>query len=357
MSKHYAYYNEIDPYMAQWLRNLMAGGHIMDGVVDERSIEDVVPDDVEGFLRCHFYAGAGVWDYSLRLARFPEDVPVWTGSCPCQPFSTAGKGGGFADERHLWPAWNHLISECRPSIVFGEQVASKAVDAWIDLVQSDLEGLGYAFGCVPFPSSGVGAPHIRDRSFWVADAAVHGHNWATVGRGVGTGEAERRLLQPEGCGTASRLADSDNAGRRPDSTGGNERNRSDAGREEGSGHAEVCGEFGRLADPDEQQRNRSGNAGKAGRGESANCGSMAKRQPIPDPTNGFWRDADWLFCRDGRWRPVEPGLVALVDGSAGSVGRVRADQGHRAGRLKGYGNAINAIAAKTFIEAYMESVS
>ena len=158
-----AYYNEIDPFAAQWLRNLIAAGHIAPGEVDERSIEDVTPDDLREFTQCHFFAGIGVWSHSLRLAGWPDDRPVWTGSCPCQPFSAAGKGDGFADERHLWPAFFHLISELRPQHVFGEQVAAGNANTWFDLVQADLEGVGYAFGLVPFTSAGVGAPHIRER--------------------------------------------------------------------------------------------------------------------------------------------------------------------------------------------------
>ncbi|MCM7869911.1 DNA cytosine methyltransferase, partial [Enterobacter hormaechei] len=165
-----AYYNEIDPFAAQWLRNLIAGGHIAPGEVDERSIEDVTPDDLRGFTQCHFFAGIGVWSHSLRLAGWPDDKPVWTGSCPCQPFSAAGKGDGFADERHLWPHFFHLISERRPQHVFGEQVASGNANTWFDLVQADLEGMGYAFGLVPFAAAGIGAPHIRERAYWVANA-------------------------------------------------------------------------------------------------------------------------------------------------------------------------------------------
>ncbi len=165
-----AYYNEFDPAAAAWLRELIAAGLIPHGDVDERSIEDVKPGDLSGYRQCHFFAGIGGWAYALALAGWPPDRSVWTGSCPCQPFSAAGKGAGFDDQRHLWPAWFHLIRECRPAAVFGEQVASKAAEPWIDLVHADVEGVGYAFGCVPFPAAGVGAPHIRDRAYWVAYA-------------------------------------------------------------------------------------------------------------------------------------------------------------------------------------------
>ena len=163
-----AYYNENDRFAAQWLRNLITRGLIAPGEVDERSIEDVCPNDLAGFTQCHFFAGIGVWSYALRQAGWVDDKPVWTGSCPCQSFSTAGKGKGFADERHLWPAFFHLIEQCRPSIIFGEQVEAAVKHGWLDLVQDDLEGVGYAFGAVGAPAAGVGAPHIRSRLFWVA---------------------------------------------------------------------------------------------------------------------------------------------------------------------------------------------
>src|SRR5262245_30179855 len=126
-----AYYNEIDPFAAAWLRELIKAKLIADGEVDERSITDVQPDDLRGFVQCHFFAGIGGWSYALRFAEWPDEHAVWTGSCPCQPFSDAGYSGGFGDSRHLWPAWFRLIRECRPGVVFGEQVASLDGCAWL----------------------------------------------------------------------------------------------------------------------------------------------------------------------------------------------------------------------------------
>ena len=264
-----AYYNEIDPYAAQWLRNLIAAGHIADGEVDERSIEDVRPSDLKGFTQCHFFAGIGVWSYALRQAGWSDDKPAWSGSAPCQPFSAAGKGAGFADERHLWPAFYHLIQQCKPAVVFGEQVASKDAEAWVDLVQVDLEAVGYSFGTIPFPASGVGSPHIRDRLYWVGDSISE-----RLEGFAGDGELHERKKSS-----------------RPTAASG-----------------------------------------------------FQPEPGKPGPTNGFWADADWLRGQDGLWRPVEPGTSPLVDGTPSRVGRLRA-----------YGNAINAEAAKAFIESYLES--
>ena len=100
-----AYYNENDPFAAAWLRELIKAKLIADGEVDERSIELVRPDDLRGFVQCHFFAGIGGWSYALRLAGWPDNREVWTGSCPCQPWSVAGKGDGENDARHLWPVW------------------------------------------------------------------------------------------------------------------------------------------------------------------------------------------------------------------------------------------------------------
>lgn len=164
----WAYYNEIDPFAAGRLRVHMAAGRIMPGVVDERSIEDVRPDDLRGFVQVHFFAGVGIWSYALRRVGWEDSREVWTGSCPCQPFSAAGKGKGFADERHLWPAMHWLVGQRRHVVVFGEQSASADANDWIDLVQTDVEALGYAFGASAFPAASVGAPNIRDRTYWVA---------------------------------------------------------------------------------------------------------------------------------------------------------------------------------------------
>lgn len=163
------YYNEIEPFVAKWLTKLIKAGLISRGKVDGRSIRDVRPADIKA-NRTHFFAGIGGWDYALGLAGWPEDREVWTGSCPCQPFSLAGNRKGQADERHLWPEWFRLIRECRPSTIFGEQVGSAIGHGWLDLVFDDLEAEGYACGAVVLPACGVGAPHIRQRVWFVANS-------------------------------------------------------------------------------------------------------------------------------------------------------------------------------------------
>jgi DNA (cytosine-5)-methyltransferase 1 len=361
------YYNEIDPFAAGWLRNLMIDGLIPFGDVDTRSIEDVSPDDLRPYTQCHFFAGIGVWSYALRLAGWPDDRPVWTGSCPCQPFSAAGKGGGFADERHLWPAQFHLIRERRPIVWLGEQVASKDGLAWFDLVQADLEGEGYAVGAVDTCSAGFGAPHIRQRlriaAQRVANAAPEQHDGAG-GRGA-RGRAEHTERS-----AAIGLADADGryAGTERQQRGGEQRQQPQDGgtglvehatsdgrierRAEpgGRGLASGCG-FGRVGDDDDEglegqrcgHRPEGRRLGTAGPTTEAGQPCGVGHGERPGPVNGFWRAADWLYCRDGKWRPVEPGTFPLAHGAPARVGR-----------LRGYGNAVDAIATKAFVQAVME---
>lgn len=195
-----AYYNEIDPFAVDWLQRLIKAGLIAEGDVDDRSIEDVYPEDLKDYTQCHFFAGIGVWSYALRQAKWADDRQVWTGSCPCQPFSSAGKRKGFADERHLWPAWFHLIRECRPSVVFGEQVATKGGIAWLDLISFDLEGINYLVGKANTCAAGFGAPHIRQRHYFVGDTQLSG---LYVQQESQKSEIKRGVFQSQGPGPAN----------------------------------------------------------------------------------------------------------------------------------------------------------
>ena len=113
------YYNEYEPKAAAWLRQLIKDGLVPNGTVDTRSIKDVQPSDLKGFTQCHFFAGIGGWSRALQLAGWSSDVPVWTGSCPCQPFSVTGLKKGTADERTPLPVLFSLIRDCTPSVDFG----------------------------------------------------------------------------------------------------------------------------------------------------------------------------------------------------------------------------------------------
>jgi DNA (cytosine-5)-methyltransferase 1 len=165
-----AIYNEIDPLLAEWLRNLMRAELITEGTVDTRDIADVEASDLVSASRVHLFAGIGLWDLSLRWAGWPEDMRVWTASCPCQPFSAAGQKQAELDDRHLWPQARRLIAECGPPAIFGEQVASASGRSWFAAVRDDLEALGYAVGCADLPAACIGASHRRQRLWWVAYA-------------------------------------------------------------------------------------------------------------------------------------------------------------------------------------------
>lgn len=323
------YYNDADPAACAWLRELIAAGLLPDGEVDERSILEVEPADLCGFAQCHFFAGIGGWPFALRLAGVAEDLSVWTGSPPCQPFSQAGQGKGQDDDRHLAPAFLRLVTACRPELVFGEQVASAAVLgkvgraartpaegkagwAWFDALAADLEAASYAVAAADLPAAGIGAPHIRQRLFFGAVALEPGGMGDSLGAGF---QGRIRMpVRPHQCAAgpaslARGLADGD----------------------------------GGLARDGEIQRRRQHGCESQ---DSEAGGLVEGADPAgTDATVGVWRDPDWLLCRDGKWRPVEPGTFPLADGIPG-----------RMGLLRGYGNAIVPPLAAEFVTAFLESL-
>ncbi len=358
-----AYYNEKDAFSAAWLRELIKAGLIAPGEVDERDIWDVVPTDLSGFVQCHFFAGIGVWSYALRCAGWPDDRPVWTGSCPCQPFSAAGEGKGFADERHLWPVFFHLVRACRPHVIFGEQVASNLGLAWFDLVCADLESEKYACGAVDSCAAGFGAPHIRQRLYWLAYPKSGQQRWIWEGRPSTRSERKNRGCCTT-CGVAHTTGQRYARPKRDAETKARLRvpgaecgacgldNPFCAGLEGHAGHGADAGGRADAFRPASTAgiscglEDASSNRRHAGR---HNHGQDDRRQPCaagenlwPGSGDGFWRAADWLCCTDGKWRPVEPGLEPLAHGAAARVGR-----------LRGYGNALCAPQAEAFIRAYL----
>lgn len=134
----FAYYNEIDPKTAAWLKRLIKNGSITQGEVDERSITEVDAIDLIGFDRCHFFAGIGTWDFCLNESGW-GDSPIWTASLPCQPFSAAGKGLGKEDERHLLPHFLDLVRKCKPRTIIGEQVANAIGSTGLRVEVEDLQ--------------------------------------------------------------------------------------------------------------------------------------------------------------------------------------------------------------------------
>lgn len=349
-----AYYNEIDPFAAQWLRELIKAGLITDGVVDERSIAEVEVSDLVGFDRVHLFAGIGGWEYALRLADWGEQ-PVWTGSCPCQPFSEAGAREGFDDERHLWPEMFRLISKCRPDVVFGEQVSGAIRHGWLDGIYADLENAGYAVGAVVCGAHSVAAPHIRQRLYWVAESVRAGIGVEGVERHTGIGRN-----RPANDGAVDGLADS----RRLDGSRGgycgtgkleaHQRGESfvnieSSGVDDGLGNTIGAGSQGLPGSSDTFDEPGRIGAGSVG--------------PVPAPS--AWAAYSNAPCRDERTRRIGCGVQPLAYGIPRKLGSgfpllqvMAADaRENRIGRLKGYGNAIVPQLAAEFIRAWKEFVN
>lgn len=321
-----AYYNDTDPDAAAVLEQQIAEGVIAPGIVDTRSIKDVQPHDLVGFTQCHFFAGGGLWSVAARLAGWPDERPLWTGSCPCQPFSPAGKGLGTDDARHLWPDFHRLIRAGRPPVVMGEQVAGSAGYGWFDGVGADLASEGYTSRAVDIPACAIDAPHQRNRLYWVAMADA---------------DSSRRTGRTENAQWRSFKRD---AAERPtrelvDATG--------IGRREGRTEHVVLG--GRSTAASADASGDLAHGARLGRQVPASGAEPAVQRAIggfdPLQRNGsFWADAEWITCHDGKARRTKPGLRLLVDGLPGRVGLWRVA-----------GNAISPVLAAEVIAAYLDA--
>ena len=347
-TKPFHYFNEWDPKTAAWLRELIRRGHLPDGIVDERSITEVAPEDLKGFAQHHFFAGIGGWPLALKLAGWPADAPVCTGSPPCQPFSVAGKRGGRDDSRHLAPAFLDLIAELRPPAIFGEQVSAAIKELWLDALFVELEEEGYTCASAVLPACSVGAPHKRDRLFfgayWLADTHRNLNGRAQRGsRGTPesetTGNRQDIIIPGQFSGDGSevrRLADLVS-----DGLEGRLRGWADTEWQTVSGPAGCGGAAGDLSDT----ADRTGLARIEGAaiGElQEGYGEVYACPRLPDQGHGPWSNADWLLCRDGKFRPVEPGTQPLANGVPARVVR-----------LRGYGNAIVPQVGAQFIRNFM----
>ena len=114
-------------------------------------------------------------------------VDVVYGGFPCQPFSVAGDQKGRDDDRYLWPEFSRLVGELKPCWVVGENVPG-ILHLAADDVCADLERQGYEVGIWDFEAAAVGAPHRRERFFFVAHA---GRGLCTRGAVPGALRGER----------------------------------------------------------------------------------------------------------------------------------------------------------------------
>lgn len=331
-----AFYNEPDPYAAAWLENLIAAGHIAPGVVDRRPIQEIEAFELAGFTQCHFFAGIGIWSHALRRAGWSDDRPIWTGSCPCQPFSAAGQRKGISDERHLWPYWHQLIDQRRPAIIVGEQVASKDGLGWFDLVSTDMEVSDYAVAAADLCAAGFQQAHIRQRLYFVGLAD----------------DAGERCHRGENSTKSGRWNGSENGGGVERLAHHHHHPRLEGRREPGSKSSDQLtpgsiGLVGRLEHSD-----KSGQYERASSGKQSLCNISDGPDQIPDSGNSGqiasrWVNVDWLLCRnpvgEPSWRPVETGTFPLDNGVA-----------NRMGKLRAFGNGLDAETATNFCEVVRE---
>jgi site-specific DNA-cytosine methylase len=150
---------------------------------------------------------------AARLAGWPDDRPLWTGSCPCQPFSRR-QGRRPSGRTPPLARLLRLIRARRPDVVMGEQVAAAVGKHWLDGVCADLEGIGYACGAAVVPACAVDAPHRRDRLWFVADAVWRSPNVVDSkgGNRLGTGQVQLVHQAKQALWSTPRASDGEKGG-------------------------------------------------------------------------------------------------------------------------------------------------
>mgnify|MGYP003655365074 CR=1 FL=1 len=133
-----------------------------------------------------------------------ESPDIITGGFPCQPFSVAGKQKGTSDDRHLWPEMFRIIKAFKPRFVIGENVRGivNIQDGVVfETVCTDLESEGYEVQPFNIPAASVGAPHRRERIWFIAvredvgNSEYNGSPTSEIGRGnekINGGTEERQ---------------------------------------------------------------------------------------------------------------------------------------------------------------------
>ncbi len=338
----WAYYNEIDPIAVHTLRKLIVMGLIPAGEVDDRSIADVQPEDLDGFTQAHFFAGVAGWGAAALRAGWPDDKPLWTASCPCQPFSVAGRGQGADDPRHLWPHQFRLIRARRPPLVVGEQVSGKSGYGWFDGVASDLEAEHYACRTVDLPALAVDAPHIRHRLYWLAVGDPN-----AVGQQQREGRVGEERGRPHDADAGVGLEHAHGGGRH--------------GWTRDEGRRPVGRDAPEGADRDVGNTPIAGLEGLDGDDDFNGRWPVSSGQLRP-PNGTFWSDAEWGYCADGKVRRAQPGARMLVDGVRGGVafsdavpGRSESHYFRRKDAWQGFGNAVVVPLATAHLRAVLEA--
>jgi DNA (cytosine-5)-methyltransferase 1 len=364
-----AYYNEFDPKAAAWLRQLIKNGMIADGEVDERSIIEVQANDIRGFTQHHFFAGIGGWSYALRLAGWSDTRPVCTASLPCQPFSVAGAQKGVDDERHLLPHFIELVKQCNFQTIFGEQVPSAIKHGWLDDLCTEMEREKYRVGQIVLTAAGEGAPHIRQRLYWVADSSKQRQSGQRelgqplhttenqdreINRIIGTGDINNRMEN----------AISNGQRERPEIGGGIFGQHQDGETcNQSERRSEVCRLGNTEHDGQPTSSQSRSDATSIRHSETWTNSTSESEGASPSRVISEWTDPDWLYCRDEKYRPIKSSIEPLANGLPRGMGYssdpsepIDADntQEARVMRLKGYGNAIVPQVASSFIKAFMQ---